>query len=98
MRTIIGVLLLCPLLLAQETRTQMLSNGMKVIVQEDHAIANVAKEPIPPAISRLTEHADKQGCCTGCRSRSIVALKRCPRLAEAVLKTAEHLVNPHGGQ
>jgi zinc protease len=42
MRTIIGALLLCPLLLAQDTRTQTLSNGMKVIVQEDHGIPNVA--------------------------------------------------------
>jgi len=42
MRIIIGVLLLAPLLLAQETRTATLSNGMKVIVQEDHGIPNVA--------------------------------------------------------
>src|SRR4051812_7152270 len=42
MRIIIGVLLLAPLLLAQDTRTATLSNGMKVIVQEDHGIPNVA--------------------------------------------------------
>ena len=42
MRMILGVLLLCPLLLAQDTRTQTLANGMKVIVQEDHGIPNVA--------------------------------------------------------
>ena len=42
MRTIIGALLLCPLLIAQDTRTHLLSNGMKVIVQEDHGIPNVA--------------------------------------------------------
>jgi len=42
MRIIIGVLLLAPLLVAQDTRTATLSNGMKVIVQEDHGIPNVA--------------------------------------------------------
>jgi len=39
---IIGALLLGPCLLAQDTRTEMLRNGMKVIVQEDHGIPNVA--------------------------------------------------------
>jgi len=42
MRMIIGALLLGPCLLAQDTRTEMLRNGMKVIVQEDHGIPNVA--------------------------------------------------------
>ena len=43
MRTILAALLLSPLLLAQQdVRTQTLANGMKVIVQEDHAIPNVA--------------------------------------------------------
>jgi zinc protease len=38
----IGALLLSSLLMAQDTRTNTLSNGMKVIVQEDHGIPNVA--------------------------------------------------------
>jgi zinc protease len=42
MRTTIGILLLSSLLAAQETRTATLSNGLKIIVQEDHAIPNVA--------------------------------------------------------
>ena len=43
MRTILaGLLLFAALLPAQETRTQTLANGMKVIVQEDHGIPNVA--------------------------------------------------------
>ena len=43
MRTILAALVLSPLLLAQQdVRTQTLANGMKVIVQEDHAIPNVA--------------------------------------------------------
>jgi len=42
MRTMIGALLLSSLLAAQDTRTHTLSNGMKVIVQEDHGIPNVA--------------------------------------------------------
>jgi zinc protease len=42
MRTIIGALLLSSLLAAQDTRTHTLSNGMKVVVQEDHGIPNVA--------------------------------------------------------
>jgi zinc protease len=42
MRTIIVALLLCSLLPAQDVRTHTLSNGMKVIVQEDHGIPNVA--------------------------------------------------------
>src|SRR4029077_16471920 len=43
MRLIWPVLLLAPLLSAQgNTRTGTLANGMKVIVQEDHAIPNVA--------------------------------------------------------
>jgi zinc protease len=42
MRKFFGALLLVPVLLAQDTRTQTLANGMKVIVQEDHGIPNVA--------------------------------------------------------
>jgi zinc protease len=42
MRTIFGALLLSSLLVGQDTRTGILANGMKVIVQEDHAIPNVA--------------------------------------------------------
>jgi zinc protease len=42
MRKFLGALLLVPVLLAQDTRTQTLANGMKVIVQEDHGIPNVA--------------------------------------------------------
>jgi zinc protease len=43
MRTLIGALLLAPLLAAQQdARTGTLANGMKVIVQEDHGIPNVA--------------------------------------------------------
>ncbi len=42
MRKFFGALLLAPILLAQDTRTQTLANGMKVIVQEDHGIPNVA--------------------------------------------------------
>jgi len=48
MRFIIGALVVCSILLAQDTRlaqdtkAQTLSNGMKVIVQEDHGIPNVA--------------------------------------------------------
>lgn len=43
MRTLIGALLLVPLLAAQQdVRTGTLANGMKVIVQEDHGIPNVA--------------------------------------------------------
>jgi zinc protease len=43
MRILFGALLLAPLLAAQQdARTATLSNGMKVIVQEDHAIPNVA--------------------------------------------------------
>ena len=43
MRTIIGALLSGgSLLTAQDIKTQTLANGMKVIVQEDHAIPNVA--------------------------------------------------------
>jgi zinc protease len=42
MRTLIGLLLACALLPAQNARTGMLNNGMKVIVQEDHGIPNVA--------------------------------------------------------
>src|ERR1035437_6551351 len=42
MRTIFGALLLSSLLFGQDVRTQTLANGMKVIVQEDHAIPNVA--------------------------------------------------------
>jgi len=43
MRTILGALLLFSSLLpAQDVRTQTLANGMKVIVQEDHGIPNVA--------------------------------------------------------
>ncbi|HYW44865.1 MAG TPA: pitrilysin family protein [Bryobacteraceae bacterium] len=43
MRTILGALLLASLLGAQQdTRTSTLANGMKVIVQEDHGIPNVA--------------------------------------------------------
>jgi zinc protease len=43
MRTIIAALLLTTALLGQQDiRTQRLANGMKVIVQEDHAIPNVA--------------------------------------------------------
>src|SRR5664280_1616875 len=42
MRTIFGALLLSSLLFGQDTRTGILANGMKLIVQEDHAIPNVA--------------------------------------------------------
>jgi zinc protease len=43
MRAILALLLLAPLLPAQpDIRTQTLANGMKVIVQEDHGIPNVA--------------------------------------------------------
>jgi len=42
MRTIVTLVLLAPLVAAQETRTATLDNGLKVIVQEDHAIPNVA--------------------------------------------------------
>ena len=42
MRVIIGLLAAACLLAAQETRTETLANGMKVIVQEDHGIPNVA--------------------------------------------------------
>jgi zinc protease len=43
MRILMGALLLAPLLAAQQdARTATLANGMKVIVQEDHAIPNVA--------------------------------------------------------
>jgi zinc protease len=42
MRTIFGALILSSLLFGQDTRTGILANGMKVIVQEDHAIPNVA--------------------------------------------------------
>jgi zinc protease len=42
MRIMLAALLLVPALAAQETRTQTLANGMKVIVQEDHGIPNVA--------------------------------------------------------
>ncbi|MBZ5728852.1 MAG: insulinase family protein [Acidobacteriia bacterium] len=43
MRTVIGALLLSSLVFAQQDiRTQTLANGMKVIVQEDHGIPNVA--------------------------------------------------------
>ncbi len=42
-RTLFGALLLASLVSAQQDiRTQTLSNGMKVIVQEDHGIPNVA--------------------------------------------------------
>ena len=42
MRTVIALALFSPLLLAQEPRTATLDNGLKVIVQEDHGIPNVA--------------------------------------------------------
>jgi zinc protease len=42
MRAICGLLLGAALLGAQDTRTETLANGMKVIVQEDHAIPNVS--------------------------------------------------------
>jgi zinc protease len=45
MRILLGAVLAAPLLFAQapaDTRTSTLANGMKVIVQEDHAIPNVA--------------------------------------------------------
>jgi zinc protease len=42
MRVAIGILLAASLLAAQETRTETLANGLKVIVQEDHAIPNVS--------------------------------------------------------
>src|SRR5579872_4464286 len=42
MRVAIGLLVGAALLGAQETKTETLANGMKVIVQEDHAIPNVA--------------------------------------------------------
>src|SRR5450756_2377805 len=42
MRTIFGALLLSSLIFGQDTRTGTLANGLKVIVQEDHAIPNVA--------------------------------------------------------
>src|SRR4051794_19759531 len=43
MRKLLGALLLAARLFAQQDiRTQTLANGMKVIVQEDHAIPNVA--------------------------------------------------------
>src|SRR5450756_2168327 len=42
MRTIFGALLLSSLIFGQDTRTGTLANGLKVIVQEDHAIHNVA--------------------------------------------------------
>ena len=42
MRVICGLLLGAALLGAQDTRTETLANGMKVIVQEDHAIPNVS--------------------------------------------------------
>ncbi|MEO8660792.1 MAG: pitrilysin family protein [Bryobacteraceae bacterium] len=42
MRRVLVVLFCVPLLTAQDTRTQTLANGMKVIVQEDHGIPNVA--------------------------------------------------------
>src|SRR5580700_2062361 len=42
MRMIVGILLLCRFLVAQDTRAETLRNGMKVIVQEDHGIPNVA--------------------------------------------------------
>jgi zinc protease len=42
MRVVIGLLLGVALLAAQDTRTETLANGMKVIVQEDHAIPNVS--------------------------------------------------------
>ena len=41
-RSILAALLCASALAAQDTRTQTLSNGMKVIVQEDHGIPNVA--------------------------------------------------------
>ena len=43
MRILFGAFLLAPLLPAQQDRArQTLANGMKVIVQEDHGIPNVA--------------------------------------------------------
>src|SRR5215471_15939616 len=47
MRLILGALVVLSMAvaqdrMAQDTRTQRLSNGMKVIVQEDHGIPNVA--------------------------------------------------------
>ena len=42
MRLILAALLASTLLCAQDTRTSTLANGMKVIVQEDHGIPNVA--------------------------------------------------------
>src|ERR1700759_5380893 len=42
MRMLLGVFLLATLLSAQSTRSEPLANGMKVIVEEDHAIPNVA--------------------------------------------------------
>lgn len=42
MRVIFGLLAGVALLAAQDTRSDTLANGMKVIVQEDHAIPNVA--------------------------------------------------------
>ena len=42
MRTALTFLLLSPLLFSQDTRTATLDNGLKVIVQEDHGIPNVA--------------------------------------------------------
>src|SRR3954468_24924752 len=43
MRILVGAFLLASLLPAQQdTRTQTLANGMKLIVQEDHGIPNVA--------------------------------------------------------
>jgi zinc protease len=43
MRTLLGAILMTTLLPAQQdTRSLMLANGMKVIVQEDHGIPNVA--------------------------------------------------------
>jgi zinc protease len=42
MRTLLTLVLLAPLAPAQETRTATLDNGLKVIVQEDHGIPNVA--------------------------------------------------------
>ena len=42
MRTVIAFILFASLLAAQETRSATLDNGLKVIVQEDHGIPNVA--------------------------------------------------------
>jgi len=67
MRTIFGALLLSSLIFGQDTRTGTLANGLKVIVQEDHAIPNVAmyffyrigsrnERPGTTGLSRFFEH------------------------------------------